>query len=304
MALWELDAFKAPAFLGFARAAYDIVPQNFMGSRWLPNRTVDDLAFEYLLGGNRRQAMATVISFDAEAPLGQRAGAGERIVGELPPIKRKMRLSEKEIIRFNTPRIGTRDVQTAIDQVYNDTLDLIYSVQSRVEWMTLQTLSEDTLVYDEDGIKWSFDYGINGDLQWNVPNKLDNHQRYGGGATNNSLSFLGGPWNNPSTATYISDLQQICTKVETVTGQRPTEFVCSLQTRNMLVNSTEIKGLIRGTATGTTTIQLTPGEVQSVFDLYDLPTIVPYDVVVTKENKDGSLTDVRCMAANKAFLTQ
>jgi len=304
MALWELDAFKPPAFLGFVRQAYEVVPQEYQGSTWLPNQVVDDLAFEYLLGANKRQAMATVLSFDAEAPLLQRGGSGERVVGELPPIKRKTRIGEKEIIRFTNPRFGTNDVGRAIDQVYSDTLDLIASVQSRVEWMATQVMSEDLLVYDEDGIKFAFDYGINGDFQWNIPAKLDNHARWGGGATNNALSFLGGSWNNPASATYISDLQQICDLVQRTTGQRPTDMWLSLKARNYLINSTEIKGLVRGTAAGTTTIQLTPGEVQSVFDLYNLPTLHTNDVIVTRENRDGSLTDVRTMAENKAFLTQ
>jgi hypothetical protein len=303
MALWELDAFKPPAFLGFARMAYDIIPQPYQGQTWLPNRVVDDLAFEYLLGSNRRQAMATVLSFDAEAPLMSRQGFGERIVGEMPPIKRKARIGEKEIIRFQNPRFGTADIANAIDQVYNDTIDLIASIQSRVEWMATQVMSEDLLVYDEDGVKWAFDYGVNGDFQWNIPPKTDHHSRYGGGATDQTIP-VGGPWNNTATASYINDLQQICTRVQTVTGQRPTDMWLSLMARNFLVNSTEIKNLVRGTAAGTTTIQLTPAEVQSVFDLYDLPTLHTDDVIVTKENKDGSLTDLRTMAQNKAFLTQ
>jgi hypothetical protein len=303
MALWELDAFKPPAFLGFVRAAYEVAPPNYQGSQWLPSQTVDDLAFEYLLGANRRQAMATILSFDAEAPLGQRGGSGERIVGELPPIKRKFRIGEKEIIRFLNPRFGTQDAGRAIEQVYNDTLDLVASVQSLVEWMSTQVMSEDLLVYDADGVKFAFDYGINGDFQWNIPTKLDNHSRWGNGATNRTIS-VGGPWNNATTATYVNDLQQICNYVEQTTGQRPTDMWLSLTARNMLINSTEIKALVRGTASGVSTIQLTPGEVQSVFDQYQLPTLHTNDVIVAKENRDGSLTDVRTLAVNKAFLTQ
>lgn len=303
MALWELDAFKPPQLLGFVRAAYEVLPQEYQGQTWLPNLTVDDLSFEYLLGANRKQAMATVLSFDAEAPLGQRGGAGERIVGELPPIKRKMRIGEKEIIRFLNPRFGTQDASRAIEQVYNDILDLIVAVQSRVEWMATQVMSEDLLIYDEQGIKFSFDYGINGDFQWNIPNKLDNHSRWGNGATNQTIS-VGGPWNNPATATYINDLQQICDRVQRTTGQRPTDMWLSLQARNMLVNSAEIKALVRGTAAGVTTLQLSTAEIQSVFDTYQLPTLHTNDVTVTREMPDGSLVDLRTMAVNKAFLTQ
>jgi hypothetical protein len=301
MALHELDAFAPPVLLGFVRAAYEATPQTYQGSTWLPDSTVDDLAFEYLLGANRRQAMATILSFDAEAPLGQRAGAGERIIGELPPIKRKMRIGEKEIIRFLNPRVGTGDVANAIDQVYQDFFDLTVALQSRAEWMKMQAMSEDLLIYDEDGVKFAFDYGINGDFQWNVPTKLDNHSRWGNGATNRAIP-VGGPWNNPATATYVNDLQQMCDFIQRTTGQRPTRFTCSLKMRNIMLNSQEIKNLVRGTVTGTTQLQLTPNEIQGIFAQYNLPTINTYDASVTKELPDGSMVDVRCMAENKAFL--
>lgn len=303
MSLWQLDAFKPPVFLGFVRAAYELPPQEYMGRRWLPHSTIDDIEFTYVLGANRRKAMATILSFDSEAPLGQRAGAGERVYGELPPIKRKMRLSEKEIMRHLTPRANTADAQAAVDAVYSDTLDLIEAVQSRVEWMSMQALSEDQLVYSEDDVTLAFDFGINGDFQWDIPAQVDNHSRYGGGATNQAIA-VGGQWNNPATATYVNDLKLICDRIQTATGTRPTEFVCSLKAANYLLDSTEIKGLARGTAAGTSTIRLTPQEIEGVFGRYNLPTIVPYDVTVTRENKDGSLTDVRTMAENKAFLTQ
>lgn len=304
MAVWELDQFKPPQFLGFVRRAYEATPQGFMGQRWLPNLTVDDLAFEYLLGANRRPAMATVLSYDSEAPLAGRSGQGERIGGELPPIKRKMRLGEKEIIRrYTNPRVGTADQQVALNGVYNDTLDLIESVQARIEWMALQTLSENVLLYDEDDIKWAFDYGVNGDFQWNIPTKLDNHSRWGNGATNQTIT-VGDPWNVPATATYINDLQKICDLIERTTGQRPVEFVCSRVVLDYMANSKEIKDLVRGTAAGTTTLMLSDPEIQSVFTRYRLPTIVPYDVTVMRELEDGSQVEVRPLAQNKAFLTQ
>lgn len=303
MALWELDAFKPPTLLGFVRQAYEAVPQEFQGSTWLPDRTVDDLSFEYLLGANRRPAMATVMSFDAEAPLASRAGQAERIQGELPPIKRKMRISEKEIIRFTQPRIASGDRGRAIEQVYRDIFDLTVALQSRAEWMKMQTLSEDLLVYDEDGIKWAFDYGINGDFQWDIPSKLDNHSRNGAGYSDQSIP-VGGVWTDPATATYVNDLQQICDRIQRTTGRRPRRFTCSLKAANLFLDSAEIKALVRGTAAGVTSLRLSPGEVQQVFDRYQLPTINTYDATVMRENKDGSLTEVRCMAENKAFLDQ
>jgi hypothetical protein len=302
MALWQLDAFKAPQFLGFVRAAFEADPPSFRGQEVLPFRTVEDIAFEYILGADRRQAMATVLSWDSEAPIASRQGAGEKVIGELPPIKRKSRIGEKEIVRFRQPRANSRDVDLAIEQVFNDTLDLIAAVRARTEWMAIQALSETNLIYDEDGVKFAFDYGVRGIFQWSVPGLVDNATR--DGAASNTVLTLGGPWNNPTTATYVNDLTKFCDYIEITTGSRPTRFYCSLTAANYFVHSTEIKGLVRGTAAGTTTIRLRPEEVRSVFDEYRLPQIIPYDAVVYREEKDGSTTAVRPLAINKAFLLQ
>jgi hypothetical protein len=302
MALHELDAFRPPQLLGFVRAAYEAQPQEYQGSTWLPDRTIDDLSFEYLLGSNRRQAMATILSFDAEAPLGQRAGAGERIIGELPPIKRKMRVGEKELIKMLQPRFGTADVANAIDQIYNDFDDLAVALRSRSEWMKLQALSEDLLIYDEDGVKFSFDYGVNGEFQWNIPTKRDNATR--NGALANNVIPVGGPWNDPATATYINDTKQACDLIQKRTGTRPTRMTLSIDMVNIMFSSVEIKALARGTAAGVTNITLTPDEFDAVWRRYNLPALNPYDVTVTKELADGGLVDVRPLAANKAFLDQ
>lgn len=130
MALWELEEFKPKQFLGFVRSVPQ--PNTFLGTRWLPNQNVFDLAFEYVLGANRRPVMAHVLGYDSEAPIHGRPGVGAKVSGELPPIKRKSRIGEKEIIRFMAPRAGTPDVQLAIDSVYQGTADLLDAVQARV----------------------------------------------------------------------------------------------------------------------------------------------------------------------------
>jgi hypothetical protein len=231
MALWELDEFQGPQFLGFVRSVPE--PNTFLGTRWLPNQTVFDLEFEYIKGVNDKPVMAHVMGWDSEAPIHSRAQAGERVSGELPPIKRKSKVSEKEIIRFLTPRAGVPDVQTAINSVYNLTADLLDSVQARVEWLRMQALSENKVVYNEGGVIFA--------------------------------------------------------------------FVCSRKTSGLLVNNQAMRDLIRGA--NAPTAVLTTGEIQALFQIYDLPTVVTYDVKVRNENADGTYSEVRPLAENKAFLT-
>jgi Phage major capsid protein E len=290
MALWELDEFQGPRFLGFVRNVP--APEQFAGQRWLPNQTTFDLEFEYIKGVNDRPVMAHVMGWDSEAPIDGRPPLGERVSGELPPIKRKAKVGEKEIIRFLSPRAGTPDKQNAIDSVYRLSARLVESIQARVEWLRIQALSEDKITYNEGGVIFSFDYGIDTDFQWNYDTALDGD---GSGTGTGGVA-----WNLPNTATPIDDLTKHCNAIEQKTGYRPAEIVMSRKALNYLLQNDEIKGLIR--PAGAPDSILTQSEVNNVFALYGLPTITTYDVTVRSEQADGTATDVRPLAENKAFL--
>lgn len=289
--LWELDEFKPPQFLGFVRSVP--APNDFLGTRWLPNRTVDDLDFEYVLGSNRRPVMAHVMGFDSEAPIHGRPGAGAKVQGSLPPIKRKSRIGEKELIKFRAPRAGSADQQAAIDSVFTGTVDLLDAIQARVEWLRMQALSEDQVVYDEGGVKFAFDFGVDDEFQIDLTTETD-------GAGTSVSSEFSTSWTDLTNSNPVLDLQAICQRVQDKTGRRPAEFVCANKAANLLYNNAALRNMIRGSNAPNTV--LTRGEVQTLFDLYNLPTIVEYDVVVQSEQDNGEYVDVRPMAQNKAFL--
>lgn len=289
MALYQLEEFKPPQFLGFIRNVP--APEPFIGSRWLPNQTTDDLSFEYVLGASRRPVMASVMGFDSEAPIHGRPGLGQTVGGELPPIKRKAKFGEKEIIRFLAPRAGTGDVQSAIDSVYQLTGDLLDSVQARVEWLRLKALSETTVEYNENGVIFEFDFGIDKDFDWDFVTKQD-----GNSSTDSSL---GGTWSDTANSTPIYDLQQVQSLVVAKTGRPLSEFVLSSKALQYMLTSDSIRTIVRG-ANAPTGV-LTMAELNSVLSAYNLPSITTYDVVVNKENADGSYTDERPLEQNLAF---
>ena len=291
MSLWELDAFKPAQFLGFIRAIP--IPNTFAGNTWLPNQTVFDLEFEYILGANRRPVMAHVMGYDSEAPIAGRPGLGQVVRGELPPIKRKSRIGEKTILRFLQPRSGVPDVDQAIAEVFNDAANLVDSIQARLEWLKLQALSEDKVVYNEGGVQFAFDFGFDDTFQINLTNETD-------GAGTSVASAYNGVWSDPVNSNPVLDLQTICNTIQLKTGVRPGTFVCSAKTLQYLLINEKIRGMIRGTAAPSAI--LTRAELDTLFALYDLPAIVLYDVFVQKENADGTYSDVRTMAENKAFL--
>jgi hypothetical protein len=293
MALWELDEFKPATFLGFVRALPP--PEGFSGTRWLPNRTVDDLEFSYILGANKQTVMAHVMGFDSEAPIHGRPGLGEKVSGELPPIKRKAKISEKEIIRFLRPRTGTADIDNAINSVYDLTADLLDAVQARLEWLRMQALSEDTILYNEGGVIFTFDFGINDEYQINVETATD-----GAGTSLASATLTAHGWDDIAAADPLPWLSYICDKVGREKGERPKEMVLSDAAIGFLLSNAKIRDLIRGT--NAPAAVLSPQELNVALNLYRLPTLTPYDVFVNKEEADGSYTEVRTMAENKSFL--
>ncbi len=291
MALWELDEFAGARFLGYVRG----VPEDpaYRGAEWLPNQTTDDLAFEYIKGVRNRPVMAHVMGFDSEAPIAGRPGLGERVQGELPPIKRKARISEKEIIRFLQPRTGSQDVRAAINSVYDLTDGLLGSVQARVEWLRLKALSEDTVVYNEDGVIFQFDYGIDGRFQYNLPTQTD-----GTGASIGS--DVGPAWSDTANATPLVDLLFFQKRFRDATGYNLGEFVISNQAWGYLLQNQSLRDLIRGV--NAPSAILTRAEIEALFALYDLPVPTTYDVVLDREKPDGTIEQVRPLAADRGFL--
>jgi hypothetical protein len=289
MALWDLDEFTPGNLLPFVRQ--EPTPEGFQGARWLPDETTNDLSFEYIKGARQRTVMAHVMGFDSEAPIASRQAGGARVTGELPPIKRKARIGEKELIRFLQPRQHSSDVQDAIDSVYHDLSDLTKAVQARVEWLRIKALSERTVVYNEGGVIFEFDFGLEDELYFDFVTKKD--------GTDATIAQLGGDWNDTENSTPVSDLRFLSRLQRDKTGALPKEFVTDAASLELIYNSKEVHTLARG-VNGLPGV-LTAGEVASVFARYELPTLTSYDVFVGSEQEDGSIVDERLLTPGKGF---
>lgn len=291
MALWELEQLQPPATLGFVRNLLPVPA--YRGGAFLPEVDVDDVEFEYLKGSRDVPVMATVLSWDAEAPIGSRPAAGEKVQGEMAPIKRKERISEKEILRFLQPRRGTNDENRAVADVYARMARLTRSVQARVEWLQMQALSEPKLVYSEDGIVIEFDYGIPGTQRIDLTTGTD--------GTGADVSTLFGPsWDDHANATPFSDLQAISRIQEQATGTRPARMVLSRKQYDNLPFSAQLKAMIFDQ--NAPDRMLTPEEINTLMRRFDLPTFETYDVKVRQEAANGTTTEVRTMDENRSFL--
>lgn len=288
--LWELDEFQGPQFLGFIRNVP--VPEAYAGASILPDQTTFDLEFSYILGSDARPVMANIIGWDSEAPIAGREPSNDRVVGELPPIKRKAKMSEKEIInRFLSPRAGIPDKQIAIDEVYKLVGGLQDSVQARVEWLRWQAMSEDVVTYSEDGVQFVFDFGFNTDYQIDMATGLD-----GAGVAVPSLT--GVALSTVATADPINDWRYLSDLIENETGFRPFEMWCSNQAVSYMLENAALRTLIRGA--GAPTAPLTLEEMNIALQIHGLPTIHKYDATIRSELANGTYATVRPLAVNKA----
>lgn len=292
MALYQLDEFKPAQFLGFIRAIPD--PVEFARQRYLPNLTVTDLEFEYILGAGRRTVMAHVMGFDSEAPIASRQGLGDKVSGELPPIKRKSRIGEKTLTRFTNPRSGSTDVDESIRSVFTTAGDLADGVTARLEEIAMRSLSEDTYVYDEGGVIFEFDFGYRDDFQFSfVSGDDDNDEQV--------LPGVAQGLKDTENFDLIAWLRAICDRVQQRTGRRPVEWTVSTLAYTLMLANRKAREMIRGV--DSPNVVLTPGELTTLFGLFNLPTIFTYDAFVTRENADGSLTTLRAMDENRSFMT-
>lgn len=292
MALWELEEFQNPTFLGYVRSVPE--PEEFYGGSEdvLPNATISTLEYEYILGAGNSQAkrtiLANVMGWDSEAPIhGRRApgsGAESTVRGELPPIKRKAKLSEKEIIKFKQPRPGTTEREDVLSYVYDLTDELIAAVQGRLEWLRMQALSQDRVVIDQEGVDVAIDFGIPTTQQFNIN-------------TDDNLSTW---WETTATSNPVTDLDYMANLYEVTHGFRPARMICDPTTQQVLLQNTALRELARGP--GGPTIRLSLDEMNAVFGIYQLPTLRPYDVTFLEENHDGTLTAVRPFNRRKIVL--
>lgn len=289
--LAEIDAFLPPVMLGVVRNIP--TPAPYIGAQLLPKKDTFDLAFSYIKGAQDRPVMASVIAYGTPAPIGGRPGLGQQVVGELPPIKRKEEITEKEILRFVTPRTGTTDQQEAIRGVYARTQRLVLGVEARLEWLRIKALSEDLLVYNEGGVVLGFNYGYNDAYQIDMTTQTN-------GASTDISADVSTVWSDVNNADWVADLTWLCDKIQEEKGFRPARLVVRPKTKSYMIRNAAARVMLRGT-NGPSAL-LTDQELSALTEHYGLPSVVTYNAMLRQENADGSYTDACPLADGKAIL--
>lgn len=253
------DLVDPQELLGFIRTL-EFPDLDFLG-RWLPDDNIEDLEYRFNTGNLVDQDVATYRAFDTPATIAKRQGIS-RVVGELPPLSRKIRLGEEERLRLRALLGGGNDA--LIDAIYNDAVNMVRAVRARVALARGQAIWQGMVSIAENG---AF-----GEVEFGVPN-----DHFVAPAT---------VWSNPA-STPVSDMRTWVEKYVDDNGAPPEVALTSTQVISGLLRNDEIRTLA-GSQAGTPGI-VTPEVVQAVFQAFGLPPFVPYDA---KVRVDGVATRI------------
>ena len=275
-----LDVFNDEEVLAYARA----IPENqaFIGNVLFPEKTQTSLDFKFVKGYQKTTAvMAAVQSFGAEASIADREFGYGYVEGTIPPIKRKITVSEEEIIKFYSPRLNTDDQDSAIDAIYNDIDTMVESVQNRIEWMRWQAIVNGKLELNENGIILKVDYGYD-------PSK--------------QLETLTGTalWSDHTNSNPIDDIRRWCDATEIRTGIRPTRAVTSVVAMGHILQNKNVRYMVHGDQGSMKPVTWT--DINVLFDAFRLPQIVTYEATVRSQARNGTISTDRLMPTNKFIL--
>lgn len=222
-------------------------PQAKILEELFPSRKTEALEIRMIRGANNLPVSASIHAFDIEAEIDQRESAGYD-VAELALIKRKRKLSEKEIIHLEQPRNDAEE-REAINKIYNDVDALQDSVLTRIEAMRGEALSTGKLIINENGYKASIDYG--------VPN---DHKK--------KFAWLTG------TPDMLGDMDASIDKIVDDTGFTPTRVLTSKKILNAMLKDEKIRKAIFGVNSDKL---LSRQELNTFLQSLGLPQIAVYD---------------------------
>lgn len=228
-----------------------------------PSRKTEALEVKMLRGANNLPVSASIHGFDTETEIDQRESVNYDIA-ELALIKRKRKLSEKEIIQLEQPR-NTMEEREAIQRIYNDVDVLQDSVLTRIEAMRGEVLSTGKLMINENGYKATIDYGV--------------PKEHGAAHV----------WSN-GTTDILKDLDTAINKIVNDTGFTPTRAITSKQNINIMLRDEKIRKAIFGVNSDRL---LSVKELNTFLQSLGLPQVASYDEKYRTLNAKGVYTTKR-----------
>lgn len=269
-----LKEFSRKRTLSYARARQ---PRNYVGLTLFPQTTVQELSFEYWKAQNLLPVMANVQAFGNEAEIASRDGAA-KVSGEIPPIKRKIRLNERTLIALR--REGAGDNELVRNQLFNDLDNMIDSVLARAEKMRMDAVANGQIAIVENGVIMTVDYGV---------------------PSSHKVTLSGTDlWSDATNSKPIDDIQEWTEQVVSTSGIRPTRALTSNVVVSNLIKNAQVRTMIYGDNGGSRAVSL--NQVNELLATLNLPRIATYDLQVRAQAEDGTISTVRFFPQNKFVL--
>lgn len=231
-----------------------------LGESLFPERKIQDIEFDMILGSGGLPVSASVHAFDTKTQMASRE-AIEKGVASLALIKRQIKIAEKEIIKINNPRTNA-ELTFVLSQLYNDSEKMVQAVKVRVEAMRMEVLSTGKLKIEENGVKVTLDYGI---------------------PSANKKSFN---WSDPATSKPLDDLTTLADAIED-TSVRPARALTSRKLARAICNSHSIRAAIHGVNSDKI---VSLAQLNELLEQLNLPQIVTYEGKYKIEGAKGFIT--------------
>jgi hypothetical protein len=256
----DIDFIQPAELTGYVREALaDFEINRFRLNRYLPNRMVDDIEARFVSGGEGLTNAATFRAYDAESPVGSRPGL-QRTTLELPPISRKLRLSEYDRLRQRVN--GDVFVQ---DGLFTDAQRLTREIAARMELARGDALVNGSVTLNENGLIVTASFGR---------------------ASGNSV-VPGTVWTDSVNADPINDLVAWTQAYEDLMGELPASALMNRTTFMLLLRAQKLR-FFASNLVGSPTI-ITPDILNNVLQSYNLPSIDVYHAAV---RVNGSTTRI------------
>jgi len=243
----------------------------FLGETLFPEVKRDSLEFDMIKGARKIPVVASVHAFDSKTEIGSREASKQAL--ELALIKRKLPLSEKEIIALENPRTPAEQ-QYLMREVYNDIDALVQGVRARIEVMRIEAAANGTVTLNENNVSVVLDY--------NVPS---NHKEVLSGTD---------LWTDPAS----DPIQQILDWYSTL-GTKPRRALTSGAALAALLKHPKVIGALFG---NNSVRVATRTDLNAFMQQLELPTIATYDEVYRRQKADGTYEQLRYFPQNKFIM--
>lgn len=251
--LLTTDYILPAELTGYARAGLGDQPINQQSvlAQWLPDRLVDDLEYRFSKGGEGLIDAAQIRTYDAESGIGRRPGT-TRVSGELPPISRKIRLSEYDRLRLR------QDSNALIrNGLMDDGMRMARAVTARVDMLRGEALYKGKLQIDENGVVATVDYGRDASL----------------------TTTAGTVWSDTANADILTDMLTWRDLYIAFNGAQPGAILTSQRVVNYMLRNQKLRDL--AASNGHSPAILSLAFLNAMLSDYGLPTIYIFDAQVS-----------------------